>query len=161
MRAPTVLALAALALVACRVPAASRYEASVEAAPAPAAHAVHEQRLAALMRGLEQLRDGRLPKALDPLEEERRQARELARVADAMASSAVWIARAPPADLDAEQRADFEALARRLEVQCANLGDDAVGLDDAGRRQRVSEIDSTCDACHVRFRIPRRSRADD
>jgi cytochrome c556 len=143
-----------LLLAACGGPAALRYEEQLERTPESAAHAVHGQRLADVMRSLDRLSSERLPKAMDVEVEEGRQAREVARVARAMADSAARIPAAAPADLDDGERAEFLSLARALEQQTQRLVVDAAKLTPDERRARLQAIDTTCDACHRRFRIP-------
>jgi len=154
MDARTAGSLWILAVVSCAGPAQWRYEAALEQAPASAAHAIHEQRLTALMRDLDRLRVERLPKALDTREEERHQAVRIAQVARAMARSAALIPGAEPPDLDERSRAEFRALAERLQRRATALAEDAPQLEPDQRSERLSEIDATCQQCHGRFRIP-------
>jgi cytochrome c556 len=149
------------AAFACSGPAQWRYEDAVERTPAPAVHAVHEERLSALMRSLDRLREERLPKALDPREEEDRQAQEIARVARSLAESAARIDASTPDGLDTRRQAEFRALAKQLEQQCNQLAEDAPLLSAQTRRDRVGEIDATCDRCHGSFRIPGIQHAED
>lgn len=142
------------AAVACSGPAQWRYEEALERTPAPAVHAVHEERLSALMRSLDRQRNERLPKAFDPREEEDRQAREIAQVARSLADSAARIVASTPRGLDTVRQAEFRALAERLEHQCSQLAEDAPRLSAKARRARVTEIDDTCIRCHGSFRIP-------
>jgi cytochrome c556 len=146
---------------ACSGPAQWRYEVALERTPAPAAHAVHEERLSTLMRSLDRLRGERLPKALDPREEEDRQAQEIARVARSLAESAARIVASTPDGLDTHRQAEFRALAEQLEQQCIQLAEDAHLLSAQARRDRVNEIDDTCDRCHGSFRIPGIPHAED
>lgn len=143
-----------IATLGCAGPAQWRYEEALEQTAEPAAHGVHVERLAVLMRDLDYLRDERLPQALDVRKEESRRTREIARVARAMAESAQRILAAEPANLEADQRADFHALAETLRRRCARLGDEAPRLSATERRAQLDEIDATCAACHGRFRIP-------
>lgn len=147
--------IAGLLLAACGGPAYLRYEEQLEQTPAPATHAVHDQRLAEVMRSLDRLQRERLPQALDVALEEERRAREVAQVAQAMATSAERIAAAAPADLDDAERAEFLRLARELQQRALRLATDTATLTPDERRVRLREIDSTCDDCHGRFRIPR------
>jgi cytochrome c556 len=149
-------AIVGLLLAACGGPAQLRYEKQLEHAPAAAAHAVHEQRLGELMASLDELRNERLPKALDVEVEQERQTREVVRVARAMADSAARIPAAAPADLDERERAEFLGLANTLEQRTERLIADAPRLTSEQRRTQLAEIDATCDDCHRRFRIPGR-----
>lgn len=147
-------AVTALLTSGCGGPAQLRYEESVERTPASAVHAVHEERLRQLMRDLDRLRDERLPKAMDVEVERQRQARELERVARAMAESATRIAAAAPPGLDPAEQREFRALALTLQRRSEALADDAQRLTPAQRRERLVEIDATCGQCHARLRIP-------
>jgi cytochrome c556 len=156
-----ILALAVLWLVmnlavalGCGGPAQWRYEEALQQTAEPAAHGVHDERLTIVMRDLERLRDERLPKAFDMREEQDRRAREVARVAQAMAESAARIPAALPPDLDAQGQADFRALAAELERMCAQLAEEAPRLTAKQRRSRLTQIDATCNQCHGGFRIP-------
>jgi len=144
----------AIASLACGGPAQWRYEEALERSPEPAAHAIHEERLASLMRDLDRLRAERLPKAFDVRDEEGRQAQEVARVLQAMAESALAIPAAEPANLDASASAEFRALADTLQRESARLAEEAPHLSFGEIRTRVTEIDANCNDCHVRFRIP-------
>jgi len=147
-------ALAATVAIACRGPAEWRYEGELAGTPAGAAHAVHDARLAEVMRGLDSLRRERLPQALDPEAAAARQAREVARVARAMAESARRIAAVAPERLDADERAVLADLAARLARLCDELAADAPALDADAQRERLAAIDATCRGCHERLRIP-------
>jgi hypothetical protein len=154
--------LAALALAyglpGCGGPALVRYEEAVDEAPTAAVHAVHEERLRALMRELDGQRNERLPTAIDPVVETRRQAREVERVARAMAESARALPGYTPSRLAPEEAREFRVLAEQLARRSDALAEEAEWLTPAQRRERLTEIDSTCDACHARFRIPGGSR---
>ena len=143
-----------VAALGCGGPAELRYEQALERTAAPAAHGIHDERLTALMRDIDRLRDARLPKAFDVREEQDRQAHEAARVARAMAASAARIPAAAPADLDANQLAEFRSIAATLERLCASLAEAAPHLTAGQRRVRLADIDATCNQCHGRFRIP-------
>jgi cytochrome c556 len=146
--------LSALALaLGCRQPAQLRYERDVEETPAPARHALHEERLRELMRGLQRLRDERLPQAMDVAGERARRRQELARVARALERSAARLPEvAPVAALDAPAREEFRAHARALEDQARELAADADRLGADETRARLRAIEATCDGCHARFR---------
>ena len=131
-----------------------RYEESLARTPEAAGHAVHERRLADLMRGLDRLRGERLPKVLDVEVEEARQVREVARIAGSMADSAARIPAAMPAELDGDERAGFLALASDLERRARRFSFDAPQLTFEERRLELAAIDATCEQCHLRFRIP-------
>jgi cytochrome c556 len=158
MRAAFALVLAAWLLGGCGGPAQLRYEEDLERTPAPAAHGVHSERLAELMRGLERLSQERLPRAMDVSGERERRADEIASVARAMADSAQRIAGVADAlSLAGEERAAFLELAAELQRHCRQLSEDAPDLTPEELRRRAHEIDGTCGACHGRFRIPRSS----
>jgi hypothetical protein len=141
----------------CAGPAQLRYEEQVERTAPAAVHGVHERRLREQMEDLERLRFERLPKALDVDVEVARQVRELERVANAMAASAVELRAAAPAGLDAAEQAEFRRLASQLERRSESLARDAARLPPAQWRERLDGIDATCGSCHSRFRISRGS----
>lgn len=149
-------ALAALAVCAgCGGSAQGRYEERLERAPAPAAHGVHSQRLTELMRGLERLRDARLPQAMDIHAERELRAGSIAEVARAMARSARDIEHAPlGADLDGAQHHEFRRLAQQLGERSERLAEEAPSLSLHAVEERVEAIQATCDACHQQFRLP-------
>jgi hypothetical protein len=144
----------ALMAAGCRGPALWRYEERLQHTSGPAAHAVYDQRLAELMQGLERLRSERLPKALDMRAEEERRAREVARVANALAESAGDISAAVPATLDPADREAFLGLAASLERQARQLAAEVPQLGSEASRARLAEIDATCAECHRGAGIP-------
>jgi hypothetical protein len=154
-RGAALLALLVAASVAsgCRGPAEARYEEELERVPAPAAHAVHGERLIDVMGSLERLRDERLPVALDVELERERRGRRVSEVALAMAASAERIPSAAAGrDLDAAGRAEFLRLADALARRARLLAEAAPSLAPEELRAQVEGIDRTCKACHARFR---------
>jgi cytochrome c5 len=145
----------------CRGPAQVRYEEQLDRTPAPAAHAVHSERLAELMRSLDRLRDERLPQAMEVGVERRRRAEALREVALGMARSAARIPDAAPAALDAPERAEFDALASELEQRAQGVADAAPRDPTAALEERVRALEATCDRCHARFRVPLAPRRGD
>ena len=121
-------------------------------------HSVRGEELRATMQGLDRLRRGRLPQELD---EERATAfhtEEVARIARALAETAAEIdSTAPLATLDANDRNEFHRLASELREQAAALAAGAPTLPAADLSARFAEIDATCDACHRRYRDPRKA----
>lgn len=151
-------ALLACAALGCGAPRQVRYEEELERTQPAAAHAVHSQRLAELMRGLEWLRVERLPQNMELSVQVERRAEQIAEVARSMQASAARIPDASAeAGLDPEERREFARLARLLEEQAGALVADAPHLSPDELRERASAIQSTCDACHLRFRIPEAS----
>lgn len=145
------------AATGCGGPAQVRYRESLEAAPDPAAHAVHSRRLAELMRGFERLQHERLPRAMDVRLEEQRRAAAIAEVAQAMVESADRIAdAAAESDFDDEERAEFLRLAGSLKHEALQLAERGPELGPDELRARSAAIEATCDQCHQRFRIPGR-----
>lgn len=148
------LALAAALSASCRAPSERRYTDELAETSAGAAHAVHDWRLAEVMRNLDALRSARLPTSLDPREERERRASEVARVASAMADAADRIPGAAPSGLDARARAEFAQIASELSVLCRSLAAEAGTARPEVLAQRLDDIDATCTRCHERFRIP-------
>jgi hypothetical protein len=147
------LLVASAAAPGCRGPAQVRYEEALEQAPAPAAHAVHGERLVDVMRALERLRDERLPAAFDVEAERERRGRRVSEVALAMAAAAERI---PPAaaerPLDPAERAEFLRLADGLARRARHLAEAAPRLEPQELRGAIEGIEQTCSACHGRFR---------
>lgn len=151
-----VACLVLLGAGACAEPAQRRYENRAAGAPAAGAHAVHAERLAALMDGLDRLRGERLPQALDVEAARSQRVALVADVATAIADSALRIPEAAGAvPLDPADRASFDALAANLASAASRLAADAPTLSDAELRARTREIELTCDRCHARHRAPR------
>jgi cytochrome c556 len=144
---------ALIAATGCAAPAQVRYEREVEQAAPESVHGVHSQRLVELMRGLERLRDARLPSAMDLAGVEAGREREIDRVSRDLAASARAIAPAVTALAmsDADRR-EFLGLAAELERRAEDLATAPVATPDAVRT-RVAAIEETCQACHRRFRI--------
>ncbi len=138
----------------CRGPAQVRYEQQLERTPEPAAHAVHGERLAELMRALDRLRGERLPQAMEVGVERDRRAEAVREVALGMARSAARIADAAPGPLDAAERAEFDALARELEQRARGVADAAPHASTAALEERLRALEATCNRCHDRFRLP-------
>lgn len=155
----TVLLLNLSVALGCRGPAQWRYEDALERTPVRAAHGVHDERLAVVMRELDRSRNERLTQSFDVRERAERQHREFARVAQAMAESAARISAAPPPGLDADQLAAFRSSAADLERASTQLAQE--GFGGPRRRALLAEIDSACNQCHGRFRIPGVVEGDD
>jgi hypothetical protein len=149
------VAVAPLAVLACAPPARVRYEERLEATTPAEAHAVHAERLVAVMRGLDRLVEERLPRAMDEEWERERRVEELVTVARALASSARRIhTRAEARDWShAEQRA-FAGRALVLEQRADALAESAATLTPEEVSERVEELREACAACHRRFRDP-------
>ncbi len=148
------VALVILAAVACRGADRLPSESEAAKAPAPARHAVHSERIQALMGGLDRLQRGRLPQAMDLELERDRRIREVQNAARELASSARVLAElAPTLDLDSAERETFAAFARLLEQDARALAEAAPTLSAAAMHERAAEIRVDCDRCHERFRL--------
>ena len=146
--------LAGALALACGGPAQLRYEEELARTPAPAAHAVHSERLAELMRGLERLRSERLPPAMDAEMEREARAQLVAGVAVAMAASAAGIPDAADvAALDAHEREEFRSRAENLQRRSERLARRARQRPPPDLGDAVAAVDATCDGCHRRFLI--------
>jgi cytochrome c556 len=144
---------ALLALGGCAVPAQLRYEREVEDTAPAALHGVHTQRLVELMRGLERLRNERLPTAMDVAGAETAREREIEQVSRSLAASARAIpAVAADAPMSDEDRQAFLRMAADLERAATQLGASPARSPD-GLREQVQQIETTCQSCHRRFRI--------
>jgi cytochrome c556 len=152
MRRVAALLGALLALAGCAGSGPIRYERRLEEVPAPAAHAIHDERLEQVMRGLERLQVERLPQALDLGQERERRTAELVEVALALAGSAERIrAVAPALGLDGADREAFLDLASQLEERARDLAEGAPRLPPEALRDRARSVGATCNACHERF----------
>ncbi len=147
--------------IGCHGPAQVRYEEQLERTPAPAAHAVHSDRLAELMRALDRLRDERLPQAMEVGLERERRAEAVRAVALDLARSADRIPDAAPAKLDAAERAEFDSLAHALERRALDVADAAPRASARALEDRVRALEESCDRCHARFRVPKDSPSTD
>ena len=136
----------------CGAPAQLRYEEALARTPAPAAHAVHGERLADLMRSLDRLQGERLPQALEVGVERERRAAAVREVALAMARSAAQIPEAAPGPEDPALRAEFLANARELERRARELADVAPDSPGGAFDTRFRALEATCERCHARFR---------
>lgn len=154
-RAGAAACIAAAAL-GCARPAEQRYRERVAGASEAAVHGVHGERLSEQMRGLDRLARDRLPRSLDVSALREHRVAEVARVANAIADSAAGIpGAAGELGLDTEERAEFAALAVTLERGARGLAADARGLGGDALDARARELEATCEACHVRFRLAR------
>lgn len=144
-----------LAVLACAPPARVRYEERLEASTPAEAHAVHAERLAEVMRGLDRLLEERLPRNMDETWERERRVDELATVAGAIAASArqIHVAAGDRGLSHAEQRA-FAGRALVLEQRADALAEDAATLTPEEIGTRVEGLREACAACHSRFRDP-------
>ncbi len=148
--AGAVLALAC----SCMQPAQRLYERKLANTGEPALHAVHDQRLRALMAELSDMALERMPQELEPGAAGIIKSRTIARIAESLTESSRQI----PGVLDqvrigGEDRRVFEALAARLSDEAAALAKLARRNDAEGMRTKLDEMISTCNACHKSFRI--------
>jgi hypothetical protein len=112
-----------LVLGGCAVPAQLRYEREVEDTPPAALHGVHTQRLVELMRGLERLRNQRLPTAMDVAGAKTAREREIEQVSRSLAASARAIPEvAADAPMSDDDRQAFLRMAADLERAATQLG---------------------------------------
>lgn len=118
-------------------------------------HAVLGGRLREVMRDLATLSEDRLPQAMAVGVVQTRREEEVRSLALAMADSADAIAAAmAEASLEASELAEAERLARLLGEQARALAGSAGEVELPELQSRVEAIRATCNACHVRFRIP-------
>ncbi len=155
VRAGAVACTLVLAL-ACAEPPRERYaERLGESAPA-ARHAVHSDRLRAVMQRMERLSDERLPRALDVEATHEARIAELEEVARGIADSTERIPQAAwQADLTEPDRVELHQLAALLREQALALAEGAAAMSPAERTAAVDELEDTCQRCHARFRISR------
>jgi cytochrome c556 len=153
MRRATPSGALATLLIACAPSAQVRYEERVQAAPPAAIHAVHAERMAELMRGLERLSADRLPKAMDPQQEREWRVREVESAADGIADSAARIPGVAPESMrNGTDARTFRENAAVLELRARSLADEADTLTPEELRVRAEELQEACIACHRDFR---------
>lgn len=139
---------------ACVQSAQTHYQHELDAADAAAAHAIHNQRLQQLMRGLGRLSDERLPKAMNVDLERDRRVDEIVAISRTMATSAASIPDVTANDsLNEDERRTLTELASALEDQALELSRRAPELSIAELRTSLDRISQTCDACHEQFRL--------
>jgi cytochrome c556 len=130
-----------------------QYEQDLERAPAEQRHAIHDERLQQLMRGLDRLSNERLPKSLDVESERQFRANQVAAAALALSESASLIREGGShGDLAPAQRAQFEAYADALGSEALDLSRDAPSLSLDAMHARLAAIEEICESCHARFR---------
>jgi cytochrome c556 len=148
------MALVLVASSGCSPSAQRRYEQDLSRAPAASQHAVHSQRLQALMRSLDTLLNKRLPQAMDLESSRAMRAEEIAQVAGALSESADLIPETTLSlEMNEEDRSDFLALAERLRQRAALLDPPDASLTPAQINERIGAVAQTCDTCHDRFGI--------
>ncbi len=153
MRGPGIAALALAALLSgpgCETPTASG--GSEPRARGAREHAERSERLASLMRRLERIADERLPRALDPLEEQETRASLVREAARQLASAAREIPEAAAGFAPGDRR-DMVALAAELEQASLELARSEPGAPLELLSQRSRRIDATCNRCHGRFGV--------
>lgn len=122
---------------------------------APALHAVQNDRLLELMNRMNALLFERMPTELEIDQERRRQAAEIAQVADAMAGTVDEIvASLPQLALAEDENTVFMVLAGRLREHVTTLQAQAHGNHIDGIPATVERMGATCDGCHQLFRDP-------
>jgi len=162
VRGSAILAIAwGIACAGCAaqpVATAPATDAPARAASQPSAddlHALRGEELHATMQELDRVRRGRLPQELDEERATALHSEEIAHIARALADTAAQIeSRAPLATLDANGRDEFHRLASALRERATALAAEAPTLPAADLGARLAEIDTTCDACHRRYRDP-------
>ncbi|MEN8259511.1 MAG: cytochrome c [Pseudomonadota bacterium] len=119
----------------------------------PALHAVHNDRLRALMRRMNALLLERWHTELDIDEKRRRQTREIADVAEALQETVSDIlATLPELSLEKSEQDLFRKLAGRLKSQAATLREQAAHNYVDAIPDSLDRITTTCNACHNAFR---------
>lgn len=136
----------------CRPKARAGYQQSPPVAES-GVHAVHSEKLVALMADLQRL-DDRLPQELNVEQERRRRVGEISEAARLMAESAKRIPDVlEDVVLTVSQRNSFMELADRLEKQARELEKHAASGTMSQLTQAMEQVEETCDFCHRRFRV--------
>ena len=153
-----VLAAAAVCVLAWTLPACGPargkdYRALLLETGKPALHAIHSQRLADVMRHLDDLALERLPQELDPHTERERQMDEIEEIAVSLARTCEHIADAlSENDMSAADHELYLILASRLGDQAGQLGDCAAEREVVRVEEAMEQMTATCNACHSLFR---------
>jgi len=140
-------------MAACAPSPRAQYQARVESTGRPALHAIHHERLAALMRDLDALAYERLPQNYDTEGVRRRLLDDVAAVsANLVASVGAVVEVLPELELPAEDRRVFARLADKLAGQAQLLQDQSEARLVERLPRTLDEIRATCVACHGLFR---------
>lgn len=152
--APLALVLYLVLQAACAPPAQLRYERELSSSTVQGQHAVHNERLEELMRGLDRLMSERLPQSMDLSGGRDMRLGEIAAVARSLADSADLIAEtAGELGLEGEEEAAFLQLASELRARASQLGLADASLSPSELRDRIQSVQQTCQACHGRFGV--------
>lgn len=152
MRGPGIAALVLAALLSGPGCGTSTASGGSEGASGAREHAERSERLASLMRRLERLANERLPRPIDPLEEQEARAALVRGAALELASSAREIPQAAEGFAPADRR-DMVALAAELEQASLELARSEPGAPLELLSQRSRHIELTCARCHGRFGV--------
>lgn len=120
----------------------------------PALHAVHKERLRAIMADMSRLTFERLPQEMDNRPISASNTVELVRVAEALALDAKAIPDVlEDVRITPEDRRVFKSFADKLHAEAIELADLARDrrLDEVNAK--MNEMISTCNACHSSFRV--------
>lgn len=146
--------LVTLALTSCASSPRAEYATRPADKGAPALHAVHNERLQAVMSELNHLTHDRLPQEFDIEAERDRRLAEAAEVAGAIAHTAKRIPDVlPRLDLNEEQRDRFVELSDKLEVEAFDLERLARQKSARGMEEGLDRLVAACHACHTAFRL--------
>lgn len=155
-------AAGAICLVAsgCAPEKQSSYESQLSDTGRPALHAVHEERLREIMADLSRLTFGHMPQEMNVNAQQERDAVRLATVADLLARDA----KAIPLVLEdvrmpAEDRRLFNSYADKLHIEAKELASLARAKSFGKVELKLSEMVTTCNACHSAFRVMPRVRS--
>ena len=120
----------------------------------PALHAVHNDRLKAMMAEIHQMAVEQLPQEMDASALRERRTREVSEIATRLAQDAQAIPDAlRDVRINLEDRRVFEAYAEKLHREATELAEIARRHDGTALQAKYDEIISTCNACHSSFRI--------
>ena len=120
----------------------------------PLIHVIISDRIEKIMEHLNDLMDARGMTALQVMELRVKHLKELIKTIDELVVSANNLDEAIPGiRLDPESKVTFEAMAKKLQDQAADLKSLAEETNYAGMEPAYRHMKNTCDACHRLFRF--------
>lgn len=130
------------------------YSQGQQPAKEPLVHVIISDRIQEIMKQLNDLVEARDMTALQVMELRVKHLKELIATIDQLVAAADNLTEAiPGVRLDPESKVTFEAMAKKLQDQAANLKTMAEETNYAGMEPAYRRMKNTCDACHRLFRF--------
>lgn len=141
----------------CEPESPGAYAIRLEAGTKPTLHAIHNERLRAMMGELSRFALNRLPQEMDSRTPLAGRMEEIGRVARALADDAAMLPQIVSTDaLTDAERSTFERFASRLVEDAQQLSELAEQRDRRGLNRQMQRMAETCNGCHRAFREPSR-----